>query len=236
MLGVPTSLTRVPLNVDTVNMVGQAPGERPRDYHHGNLRVALVDAGVELARSGGPNAVVMRAVSRCAGVSHNAAYRHFANQEDLVAAVAERCMAELGQRMLQRSTLATARGPISLARARLDAIGRAYIDFARTEPGWFRTAFGTARHHSASAPITDLRDPVSEQPPNPFSILSSRLDELVQVGALSAHRRRGAEYAAWSAVHGLSCLILDGPLAEVSEPEVEAAIAVALAVVNRGLR
>ena len=61
-------------------------------YHHGNLRETLVDAGMELARTGGPNAVVLRAVSRQADVSHNAAYRHFADHEDLLAAVSARCM------------------------------------------------------------------------------------------------------------------------------------------------
>ena len=77
-------------------MVRQRPTDaRDARYHHGNLREALVDAGVELARAGGPNAVLLRAASRQAGVSHNAVYRHFANQEDLVAAVAQRCMTQL---------------------------------------------------------------------------------------------------------------------------------------------
>ena len=63
---------------------------RSRPYHHGNLRETLVAAGVELARTGGPDAVVLRAVSRQAGVSHNAAYRHFADHDELLAAVAAR--------------------------------------------------------------------------------------------------------------------------------------------------
>jgi len=131
--------------VDAVNMVrstSEHNGEE-RGYHHGNLREALVEAGVDLARTGGPNAVLLRAASRQAGVSHNAVYRHFANQEDLLAAVAERCMTQLGLLMIERSTRVTARGPVPRARARLEAIGRAYIDFARTEPGWFRTAFSS---------------------------------------------------------------------------------------------
>ncbi|MEV7028092.1 helix-turn-helix domain-containing protein, partial [Kitasatospora sp. NPDC093558] len=73
-----------------------------RGYHHGGLREALIEAGVALARTGGPDAVVLRAASRAAGVSHNAAYRHFADHEDLIAAVGERCMHQLGRLMLQR--------------------------------------------------------------------------------------------------------------------------------------
>jgi AcrR family transcriptional regulator len=212
------------------------PGEA-RSYHHGNLRQALVDAGVELARTGGPNAVLLRAASRQAGVSHNAAYRHFANQEDLLAAVAEQCMHKLGELMVERADLVTARGPVRRASARLGAIGRAYVDFARTEPGWFRTAFSSARPHPAEGPSPQPRDADdADAATSPYRILSDRLDDLVAVGAMTPQRRRGAEYAAWSAVHGLSSLLLDGPLRELPEAEVEQAMGAVLGVVNRGLQ
>jgi AcrR family transcriptional regulator len=214
------------------------PGGEERAYHHGNLREALVEAGVELARSGGPNAVLLRAVTRQTGVSHNAAYRHFANQEDLLAAVAERCMSKLGQLMIERSGRVKARGAVRRAEERLGAIGRAYVDFARSEPGWFRTAFSSARPHGPglpSRPTTRAGDTEEEQSVSPFLILGARLDELVAVGGLSPQRRVGAEFAAWSAVHGLSSLLLDGPLRDLPEPQVERAIAVVLDAVRRGL-
>jgi AcrR family transcriptional regulator len=213
-------------------MVRTEHSSEGRSYHHGNLREALVEAGVELARTGGPGAVLLRAASRQAGVSHNAAYRHFANQEDLVAAVAERCMTQLGLLMIERSDQVTARGPVQRARARLEAVGRAYIDFARTEPGWFRTAFSSARPH----PMDESTHASADQTISPYRLLSARLDELVDVGALTPQRRRGAEYAAWSAVHGLSSLLLDGPLRDLPEPEVDYAISTVLAVINRGLQ
>jgi AcrR family transcriptional regulator len=231
-------VTRVPHAVDTVNMVrGSDRGSEARGYHHGNLREGLVEAGVELARTGGPGAVQLRAASRQAGVSHNAAYRHFANQEDLLAAVAERCMTRLGLLMIERTNGVTARGHIRRARARLQAIGRAYIDFARTEPGWFRTAFTSARPHPTEQSADELAGAAdAEQTTSPYRLLSARLDELVDVGALTAERRRGAEYAAWSAVHGLSRLLLDGPLRDLPDPQVEYAITTVLATVDRGLR
>jgi AcrR family transcriptional regulator len=207
-----------------------------RGYHHGNLRAALIDAGVELARTGGPAAVVLRAASRGAGVSHNAAYRHFANQEDLVAAVAERCMAKLGALMMERINQVSVRGPARRAQARLQATGRAYIDFALSEPGWFRTAFSSARPHGNDGPPRmPSPDDADADPTNPYLILTARLDELVDVGAMTQERRVGAEYAAWSAVHGLSSLLLDGPLRELPQPEIERAIQAVLGVVNRGL-
>src|SRR6185437_10353847 len=176
--------------VDTVNMIRAASGQsgEERGYHHGNLRGALVAAGVDLARAGGPNAVLLRAASREAGVSHNAAYRHFANQEDLLAAVAQRCMAQLGRLMIERSDVVSARGPVRRARARLEAIGRAYIDFARTEPGWFRTAFSSARAHPVEGPAREPADPPSAET-DPYALLGARLDDLVEVGALTPERR-----------------------------------------------
>jgi AcrR family transcriptional regulator len=220
-------LTRLPRGVDNVNMVKTG-------YHHGNLREALVQAGFELAREGGPAAVQLRAVTREAGVSHNAAYRHFANQEDLLAAVAERCMDQLGSLMIERMDAISARGPVRRAEARLNAIGRAYIEFARTEPGWFRTAFTSAEAHETELP--EPKPSEMDAGTNPFFILSARLDELVAVGALTPQRRAGAEFAAWAGVHGLSSLLLDGPLRLLPDDQVGPAIDIVLDNIARGLR
>jgi AcrR family transcriptional regulator len=218
-----TTLTSLALDVDTVNMA--AHGSRP--YHHGNLRETLVEAGVELARTGGPDAVVLRAASRQAGVSHNAAYRHFADHDELLTAVAARCMAELAHLMAERTRAVRVRDPVRRGRARLEAVGRAYVDFAVSEPGWFRTAF--AGH--PAGPGERATPPEDD----PYALLSARLDELVEVGALPPERRPGAEQAAWSMVHGLSNLLLDGPLRDLSPDEREDATRTALAVVRRGL-
>lgn len=205
-----------------------------RPYHHGHLREALVDAALELARTGGPEAIVLRAVSRQAGVSHNAAYRHFADHDDLLAAVGARCMAHLGTLMLQRIAEVPGRAGAKRAWARLNAIGRAYIDFAVSEPGWFRTAFASTSHGGPpevlgeQAPDVDLSG-------DPYALLGARLDELVKVGAVPATRRAGAEQAAWSMVHGLSCLLVDGPLRGMPADEREGVVAVVLSVVERGL-
>src|SRR5205085_7792314 len=124
------------LVVDTVNMA----------YHHGQLRDALVDAGVNLARVGGPDAVVLRAAARSAGVSHNAVYRHFADRDDLLLAVCTYCMEELGRRIGVRiAALPPDDGTVAAAWNRLFTAGTAYVEFALEEPGWFRTAVGVPR-------------------------------------------------------------------------------------------
>ncbi|MDP9116571.1 MAG: TetR/AcrR family transcriptional regulator [Actinomycetota bacterium] len=199
-----------------------------RPYHHGNLHRTLVEAAVRLARTGGPDAVVLRAVSREAGVSHNAAYRHFVDRVDLLAAVSEVCMLQLATLMAQRTAAVSVRARGPRASARLNAVGRAYIEFARTEPGWFKTAFsGTPGGPKDSAE--------GEAAVGPFDLLSARLDELVEADVLPAQRRPGAEFAAWSMVHGLSTLLIDGPLRFLPDPEVDALITAVLDVVKRGL-
>ncbi|WP_431676535.1 TetR/AcrR family transcriptional regulator [Kitasatospora sp. KL5] len=202
-----------------------------RTYHHGNLREALVTAGVALARAGGPSAVVLRAVSREAGVSHNAAYRHFADHRELLAAVAARCMEQLGLLMVRRTDQVAEDEPVPRAWARLAAIGRAYVDFAVTEHGWFRTAFSGAAAHGGGLPRPDPGAGSTD----PYTLLAARLDELVEVGAIPPERRPGAEYAAWSAVHGLADLLVDGPLHDLPADEVRLAVETVLATVARGL-
>src|SRR3954465_4157419 len=77
---------------------GPRRGPRPR----GTVRSALVKAGVERARSGGPDAVVLREVTRMVGVVPNAAYRHFADRDALLAAVRDAAVDELARRMSDR--------------------------------------------------------------------------------------------------------------------------------------
>jgi AcrR family transcriptional regulator len=208
--------------VDTVNM----------PYHHGQLGPALLDAAVELARTEGPEAVGLRAVTRAAGVSHNAAYRHFADRDALLRAVCERCMTELALLMEVRiAQLPPVDDPATAAMERLLATGRAYIDFALTEPGWFRTAFAVPRGLGFLGP----GEGVGRSGLDPFQLLEAALDGLVEAGSLPPDRRPGTEYAAWSAVHGLSTLLIDGPLRDLPETERQAALDRTFAVIAAGL-
>lgn len=185
-------------------------------YHHGNLQAALVAAGVELAREGGPDAIVVREASRRVGVSHNAAYRHFPNRDAFLTAVCDRCMNRLAELMetLVAEVDPTDRSP-EAAFARLRATGRAYIRFAVTEPGLFRTAFSVPI--SMLYPSSGAQDEPPAVRPGPFTLLGIQLDGLVAAGGLTPLRRAGADFAAWSAVHGLSMLLIEGPLRELPD-------------------
>src|SRR3954447_17302420 len=114
-------------------------------YHHGSLREALALAAVELARTGGPSAIVLREIARVVGVSPNAAYRHYATLSELVGVVC-RHTRDLMTRSMQAELdrLVALPDPREDAEQRLLAVGRGYVLFALAEPGLFRTAFGQA--------------------------------------------------------------------------------------------
>src|SRR5215469_15861023 len=125
---------------------GDEHQEGNRHRPPGTVRDGLVAAGLELARAGGPDAVVLREATRTVGVVPNAAYRHFADRDELLAAVCIEAMGELAARMA--ADVARVRGKYGdagAARRRLRAIGRAYLEFARDEPGLFATAFAVPR-------------------------------------------------------------------------------------------
>src|SRR5690606_19095961 len=142
------------------------PAPQPRStYRHGDLRRALIDAGMELARSGGPQAVVLREATRRAGVVPNAAYRHFANRLDLLGAVRSAAIAAVAVAMEKEFARAQRRfgtAPVDkarIARESLRAVGRGYLRFAFAEPGLFRTAFVSAAETGEGPHAHRVADP-----------------------------------------------------------------------------
>jgi AcrR family transcriptional regulator len=201
-------------------------------YRHGDLRRALLEAGIELARHGGPDAVVLREATRRAGVVPNAAYRHFASRRELLQAVRSAALAALAAAMERElASLPAGADPADFARARLRAVGTAYIRFARQETGLFRAGFAVL-DDSSVGPDPDKAGPGGR---NPFELLSDALDQLVEAGALLSEHRPGAEYLAWSAVHGLAMLVIDGPLHWLPAAQVEDIGQHLLDMVEKGL-
>jgi AcrR family transcriptional regulator len=196
-----------------------------KTYRHGDLRRALIEAGVELAREGGPTAVVLREATRRAGVSPNAAYRHFADRQDLLAAVCSACQAQVAlaieaeqaaqhpawhpQSAVPGATDGASR--LADARSRLRAVGVGYLRFALTEPGLFQTAFSASPDMEGAGSAARA----GNSGLTPCQLLSAALDGLAAAGGLPPDRRPRAEFLAWSAVHGLAVLLIDGPLRSI---------------------
>ncbi|WP_237173718.1 TetR/AcrR family transcriptional regulator [Paracandidimonas lactea] len=215
----------MPRTLKTPDLPSSASPRSRKTYHHGDLRAALVEAGLALAREGGPEAVVLREVTRRAGVAPNAAYRHFASHQALFEAVRAAALGALAHAMeLELYKAEALHDPAERARAMLAAVGRGYLGFAQAETGWFRTAFAFSAF-DLEAPADPAR--TASKGLNPFELLNYALDALANAGVLAADRRPGAEFLAWSAVHGLALLIIDGPL-RGAPPDVRKALSLRL--------
>lgn len=200
-------------------------------YRHGDLHNALLEAGIELARAGGPDAVVLREATRRAGVVPNAAYRHYASRDELLHAVRSAALSAMAMAIeAELARLKPAKTP-GAARACLRAVGTGYMEFALAEPGLFRTAFTAAGGPAGTV------DPAKagHSGLNPFELLGAALDRMAAEGLLPPQRRLAAEYLAWSAVHGLSMLVIDGPLKGMSRAQVRAVGQRLIDMVEKGL-
>ena len=205
--------------------------EKRKTFRHGDLRNALLRAGLEMARNGGPDAVVLREATRQAGVSPNAAYRHFSSQAELLDAVRSACLSRVAASIeTEMKKCRLGRNPQAFARKSLRAVGMGYLGFAMSEPGLFRTAFSVppAVHEPNPANTASMGL-------NAFQLLSLALDRMQESGLLSRKDRKDAEYLAWSTVHGLALLALEGPLRQMPREMVLGLGERLVVMVERGL-
>ena len=173
---------------------------KPRRYHHGDLRNALVEAAVRLVEEEGVGALSLRAVARSVGVSHMAPYNHFHDRASLVAAVATEAYDTLNRAL----SSAMARLPDEPAR-QLQEAGIAYVRFAVTHPALFRLMFSPELGNKGAYPE------LAEAAARALTVLGTALE---RSGASSGpDGEEGiAPLLAWSLVHGLAVLLLDGQL------------------------
>lgn len=184
---------------------------RPRPYHHGDLRAALVRAGVELAREGGPQALTLREATRRAGVSAGAAYRHFTSHEDLTFAVGGVGLASMARAIERRQEVVGTGTDRERAQAMLRAVGLGYIDFALDEPGHFEVAM-VGLFTMAHSSIEPGR---GDRGRTPYELLVDAVTALVGLGQVRAEESYTVAITCWSTVHGFSMLATRGPLREL---------------------
>ena len=167
-----------------------------KSYHHGDLRRALIDGAVETIARRGIGALNLRQLAARVRVTSGAPYHHFANREDLLAAIADD-----GFRRLEAELVAAGERAAD-AGARLEALGETYVQFAIDHPGHFRVMFhGDAM---ASGPTeAGLRS---------FELLRQAVIACQEANAAPAGDPAPLVLTAWSAVHGLATLWVDGAL------------------------
>jgi AcrR family transcriptional regulator len=200
-------------------------------YRHGDLHRALIEAGVELAQGGGPAAVTLREATRRVGVAPNAAYRHFDDRQALLDAVCSACQAQVAAAIEEEQSRVADAEPLEHARQMLRAVGVGYLRFAVSEPGLFRTAF-SASSDLEGANLAARRGPGGL---TPFQLLTNAMDDLATAGGFPTERRPGAEFLAWSAVHGLAMLLIDGPLRALDDASAQRLVQRVIDMVEQGL-
>ncbi|PSL58242.1 TetR family transcriptional regulator [Saccharothrix carnea] len=188
-----------------------------RPYHHGDLRAALVTAARALLVAEGTEGLTLRRAAAAAGVSHTAAYRHFADKAGLVAAVMAQGFDEL------RAAAGTASGG---PRDRLHGIGRAYVGFAVANPSLYRLMFG------GEVPRRDVHPELSAAEQRVHVLLSSAVVAAQESGELAAHDEADVTVLLACVLHGLCSLVLAGQLPVERSDALAGAV---MALVDAGL-
>lgn len=174
-----------------------APPAAP--YHHGDLRRALIDTALALVSEEGAWNFTLREVARRAGVSHAAPYNHFPDKAALLAEVAAR-----GFEALRKAMEVAARRHRRSPPRQLVAVGRAYVEFGVKHPGHYRLMFGPELANRERHPTLARAGDAA------FSVLTATLRRGQEAGAMRGGSVRDQAVAAWSLVHGLTMLFIDG--------------------------
>ena len=169
--------------------------ESPRGYHHGNLKEALLRAALELIAQKGPGGFTFAEAARWAGVSPAAPYRHFRDRDELLASVALRGFHQFEAVLSQAWD--EGRPDVFFA---LDRLGRAYLDFARTEPAYYSAMFEAGIPPTSNPELREAGD-------RAFTVLRGAAEKLC--AHVPANKRPPALMVAlhiWAIAHGIASL------------------------------
>ena len=195
-------------------------------YHHGNLRRALLDAALMLVEREGPKGVSLRSVARLAGVSPAAPYRHFPGKEGLLASVAEE-----GFHAMNAAMEAAVEANKELPLAGFRFVTFAYVKFAAVHPSHFRVMFGPEIADHSRYPA------LKESSERSLALLTRMIRSCQRPDLIGGVEPRELAVAAWSTLHGLATLLVDGQLGQPlsSDEELQAFTDRVADVLYRGL-
>jgi len=166
-------------------------------YHHGNLRQALIDAGVKIINESGESGLSLRKAAALCEVSHAAPYAHFKDKEELIeaikASVTEQFMEEL------QNAVSTAKD----AENALISMGNSYVAFFLHKPDYFKFLFG---NQNITAHLSTEKEYEEDYPP--FKLLK---DTYLRFTAEKKIKKSKTEQEMdllklWSSAHGLAAI------------------------------
>jgi AcrR family transcriptional regulator len=172
------------------------PARKPRHtYHHGDLREALIQAALDEAEQGGPEAISIKALAKTLGVSQPAPYRHFADREALLVAVTAEAFRQFNTTL--REALAT-----SSRRSKLSRLAQAALVFGLQRSGIYRLMFAS-QTMACAAENSDLHIASRET----LALVKDALDAPVAERVRERHALQ-----IWAALHGIVMLAQQGLL------------------------
>ena len=192
-------------------------------YHHGNLQTALLEEAADMIAEGGAESVTMRALGLRLGVSRSAAYRHFADKDALLIAVAAAGFGRLAERAQSVDTDSPRPGD-----ERLRRLGHEYVRFALENPAHYRLMYG--KEAIGRRDVPELRDAGNAL----FEQLVDEIQAFQRHEGIEGQDPRAQAYVAWAAVHGLASLLIEGQI--MADVDVDALIRRTTQTVLDGLR
>jgi AcrR family transcriptional regulator len=174
---------------------------KPRPYHHGDLRIAVLAAAEKIVEQEGVDALTLRAVARAVDVSHTAPKNHFGSLEGLLSE-----LAAVGYRRFGEAMAAAMDAAGTDPRTRMRAMGRAYVGFGRSYPGLFLLMFRGERLDMTRPALRDAVEGARQ------ALRNAAISNVPSVKPLPPLQLAARGIASWSLVHGFAMLLLDGRL------------------------
>jgi AcrR family transcriptional regulator len=178
------------MNMENISVKLKKP---KTDYHHGNLRAALIQCGLELIEEKGIRALTMREIGKRLGVSRSAAYAHFKDKSALLGAIREAGFLEF------ENALEAAKNSAAGFAMQMDAMCIAYFNFAREHPAYFEVMFNALFEACSQAAETG----------RVFAMLKEIIRAAQQQGEVRQDDPTLLARVVWALVHGASMLQRD---------------------------
>jgi AcrR family transcriptional regulator len=187
-------------NVYTVNICGMIldMASKTKTYHHGNLKEALISAGLEILAEKGMEGLSLRNVAKRIGVSHAAPYNHFHDKQALLAAIST-----AGHEQLHQTLMETFEKSKDTSTEIILEIAWVYLEFAMEDPDKFKLMFSGAledqRNHPAYMEIAQKS----------ISLFEEIIAFCQGKGQLAEGNVQRLAVKLWSTTHGFTTLILE---------------------------
>jgi AcrR family transcriptional regulator len=174
---------------------------KPRPYHHGDLRMAVLAAAEKIVEQEGVDALTLRAVARAVEVSHTAPKNHFGSLEGLLSE-----LAAVGYRRFGEAMAGAMDAAGTDPRTRMRAMGRAYVGFGRAYPRLFLLMFRSERLDMTRPALRDAVEGARQ------ALRNAAMSSAHALTPLPPLQLAARAIASWSLVHGFAMLLLDGRL------------------------